>query len=213
MKTTYRLLFASLMLSGLVNTMATAPSSAVAVSSLPSVLCEFTEPHRLVVVSPEGVLVEAHDEEGPSLFDRYTAVSAKGSINSRLTLSLPTSAGQSKVVITKGGGESSSHVATYRQNATTCDQFPTGFLLRTVDGVEETDKLNVRTAPNASAEIITRFGEGRLIWVRPTKSRWFQAAVTEAGENPTTRTEVRIGWVNSNFVTKSVPRIAHVLAT
>jgi hypothetical protein len=213
MMKTYRLLFASLVLSGLVNTMATAPSSAVAVSSLPSVLCEFTEPHRLVVVSPEGVLIELHDEEGPSVFTRYTAVSAKGSINSRLTISLPTSAGKSKLVITKGGGESTSHVATYRNDATTCDQFPTGFRIRTVDGVAETDKLNIRTAPNASAEIITRFGEGRLIWVKPSKSRWIQAAVTQSGENPITRTDVRIGWVNSNFVTKSVPLIAHVLAT
>jgi uncharacterized protein YgiM (DUF1202 family) len=211
MKNRYRSLFACLVLSGLCSTMAVAPS-AVAAGAIPSVFCEFTEPHRWVVLSPDGVLVEAHEDEEPSLFDRYTATSVKGSINTRLTVTLPASAGDSKLVITKGGGESSSHIVTYRNQTGTCDQVPTGFLLRTVAGVEETDKLNIRTKPNSSAEIITSLGEGTLIWVKPTKSRWIQAAVAQSGEGAGAPDEMRTGWVNSKFVTKSVPRLAHALA-
>jgi hypothetical protein len=182
------------------------PADAVTASSLPSVFCSFEEPYQYVVLSPEGVLVEDH--ENGAVFARYKPTSVKGSINATLTVRLPASSGNSSLVLERTDGEFNSHLLTFNDREGLCDRLPTGFLLRKVVGVAEDDELNIRSEPNASAEVISTSTNGSLIWIKPTNAKWVQVAYTESiGDGAPI--EVFTGWVNSRFVTKTVPRIAH----
>jgi uncharacterized protein YgiM (DUF1202 family) len=183
----------------------TLPATA-ATTSLPSVFCDFEEPLQWVVLSPEGVLVEDH--YNGAVFNRYKATNVRGSINNRLTVSLPQSSGNSAIVLEKVDGEYFSHSVTFNDREGTCDRFPTGFLLRKVVGVADDDELNIRSAPNASADIVSTSANGRLIWVKPTKAKWFQVAYAETNEDGGTE-GIFTGWARATFVTKVVPRIAH----
>jgi hypothetical protein len=184
----------------------TTPANAAASSSLPSVFCDFEEPFQWVVLSPEGVLVEDHDNG--AIFNRYKPTSLRGSINSRLTVGLPASSGNSSIVLQRVDGELDSHVITFNDREGTCNRLPTGFLLRKIVGVSDDDELNIREAPNASAEIISSSSNGSLIWVKPTKAKWVQVAYVEqvGDEAPN---EVFTGWANKAFITKTAPKIAH----
>jgi hypothetical protein len=185
----------------------TAGPATAATTSLPSVFCDFEEPFRWVVLSPEGVLVEDH--ENGAVFTRFQPRSVRGSINSRLTITLPAASGYSPLVLEKLDQDESfsSHGVSFDGQEGFCDRLPTGFVLRKVVGVAEDDALNIRSAPNATAEILETHAAGELIWVKPTKNAWIQAA--KAVTEDETPTFVVTGWVRSSFVTKVVPKIAH----
>jgi uncharacterized protein YgiM (DUF1202 family) len=170
-------------------------------SSLPSLFCDFVAPYKLVVLSPEGVLVEVDHEDGHA-FELLQPTSVSGSINNRMSVTLPGSNGT--LVVNRVSGELSSHYAELNIFSGGCEQLPTGFILRQVVGVADNDRLNIRKAPTASAQVIATRSNGNLIWVRPSKSNWIAIAYTEGAPSKT-----RTGWVRKTFVSKTRPKFAH----
>ncbi len=184
------------------------PVEAQAVT-LPSMFCDFEEPLlQWIVLSPEGVLIEAHDDG--ATFNRYKPTAISGSAKSRLKVTLPKAAGSTLMVITKQDGYYS-HSIEFDDREGSCSVFPAGYVIRKTTGVAEGDVLNIRASASADAEVVGTYDDGRLVWVKPSKSAWIRTAFIppsddeEAGDDQIVLT----GWVRSTFITKTIPKTAH----
>ncbi len=195
--------------SGLLTTRALPASAA----TLPSVFCEFEEPFRWIVITPEGILVEDH-EDGAK-FTRYQPVTVRGSLTTSMRFGMPKGSGSDAFTITATSGRYS-HSAEWNNEVGDCRKYPTGYVLRTVIRVAEGDALNIRASGNVSAEVVGTYDNGELAFVKPTKSKWWKTAFVDGGDEPSDDEPsgdepepVQLGWVNSAFIAKTIPRIAH----
>lgn len=192
----------TLMISGLLTTRALPAEAA----TLPSIFCEFEEPFRWVVVSPEGILVEDHDDGAK--FTRYQPTTVRGSINSTIRFGMPKGSVGAALVVTKTSG--GIYEADFAEQQGSCTKYPNGYVVRTVIGVAVDDALNIRAAASASSDIVGTLENGELVFVQPSKSKWWKAAFIDGGDDANVEPRVvSLGWVSARFIDKKIPRIAH----
>ncbi len=185
----------------------TTVKSATAKSSTPSFSCWWTEPFDGFELSPEGAIyfsAETPDFSGTPLTNVKVV-----KVGSGWNVSGKAGADTITVNITKEEGSDgmSDYTTPYagllnRQWNGACLKHGNGTVPRDVVGVAENDVLNVRSAPNASARIVTTIGQKGTAWVYPGKPKngWVKVSARKySGEESGPVTAVD-GWVNGAFV-------------
>jgi uncharacterized protein YgiM (DUF1202 family) len=79
-----------------------------------------------------------------------------------------------------------------------------GTIPKTVTGVADADKLNVRALPSASSKIVATIPPRGSVWIYPQKAKngWLKVSAICYPPKESGFVTVVDGWVNSSFVSK-----------
>jgi hypothetical protein len=175
----------------------------------PSFSCWWSEPFDEFEVSPAGATffgAETLGGSGTSLSD-VKIVRA----GSTLTISGTSEAYGISVKITKEpGSDGMSDASTPYAGLLNgvfngaCIRLGSGTIPKTVTGVADGDKLNVRALPSASSKIVATIPPRGSVWIYPQKAKngWLKVSAIRYPPKESGFVTVVDGWVNSSFVSK-----------
>ncbi len=181
-----------------------APAQSVGAQSRPSFECWWTEPFDGFQVSPSGAVYLSSEDGEKALVKIVVRRTGSGFTISGYTAESVLIT----VKITKDEGNDgmSDYTTEYRGElgsmSGSCVRYAEGTRPRRVVGVAESDVLNVREKPAASAKVLTSLPPKSSAFVYPGKPSkgWYRVSARKFPPNESGRITVVNGWVNGAFL-------------